>query len=94
MRKALLRIILVALLNIGLIAQMEIVEIEKPQVAKSVSGLVNDPSGAALTEVIVEERTSDWKTVLRSTETNGHGRFHFSRTGNKTLYHLQFSRSG
>jgi hypothetical protein len=73
---------------------MEIVEIEKPQVAKSVSGIVNDPSGAALPGVTVEERSDDWKTVLRSTETDDHGRFHLSRSRNKTIYHLQFSRSG
>jgi hypothetical protein len=56
---------------------MEIVEIEKPQVAKTVAGVANDPSGAALPDVTVEERSDDWKTVLRSTQNDEKGRFHF-----------------
>jgi len=76
------------------VAQLQIVEIEKPQLAKSVGGVVNDPSGAALPGVTVEERSQDWKTILRSTETDRVGRFHFSSTRNKTVYYLQFSRYG
>jgi AMMECR1 domain-containing protein len=44
---------------------MAIVEIEKPQVAKTVAVVVNHPSGTALPDVTVEERSDDWKTVLR-----------------------------
>jgi hypothetical protein len=73
---------------------MEIVEIGTPQPAKSVAGFVSDPSGSALPRVTVEERTEDWKTVLRSTETDDQGRFHFSTTRKKTVYHLQFGRAG
>jgi len=81
-------------LSVGVAGQMEIVEIEKPQVAKTVAGVVNDPSGAAaLPDVTVEERSDDWKTALRSTQTDERGRFHFSR-GAKTVYYLEFSRSG
>jgi carboxypeptidase family protein len=72
---------------------MEIVEIEKPQIAKTVAGIVNDPSGTALPDVTVEQRSDDWKTVLRSTHTDERGRFHFSRSG-KTIYYLEFSRPG
>ena len=82
-----------AFLSVGVAGQMEIVEIEKPQVAKKVEGVVNDPSGAALPDVTVEERSDDWKTVLRSTRTDESGRFHFSR-GAKTVYYLELSRSG
>jgi hypothetical protein len=64
------------------------------ELAKSVAGVVNDPSGAALPGVTVEERSEDWKTVLRSTETDGSGRLQFSSTRNKTIYYLQFSLSG
>jgi hypothetical protein len=64
-------------LSVGVAGQMEIVEIEKPQVAKTVAGVANDPSGAALPDVTVEERSDDWKTVLRSTQTDEKGRFHF-----------------
>lgn len=73
---------------------MEVVEIDTPQFAKSVAGVVNDPSGAALPGVTVEERSEDWKTVLRSTETDGKGRFRFSPKRNQAIYYLQFSRSG
>lgn len=81
------------LLSVGVAGQMEIVQIEKPQVAKMVAGIVNDPSGAALPDVTVEERSADWKTVLRSTRTDERGRFHFLRS-EKTVYYLEFSRSG
>ncbi len=73
---------------------MEVVEIETPQTAKHIAGIVNDPSGGALPGVTVEERSADWKTVLRSTETDESGKFHFARTGDKKVYHLQFARSG
>ena len=79
-------------LSLGVAGQMAIVEIEKPQVAKTVAGVVNDPSGAALPDVTVEERSDDWKTPLRSTQTDERGRFHFS-PGAKTVYYLEFSRS-
>jgi hypothetical protein len=70
------------------------VTIEAPQRSKHIAGVVNDPSGAALPGVTVEERSDDWKIVLRSTETDELGKFHFERTGNKKIYHLEFSRSG
>ena len=94
MRSALCRITVLFLLSLSAVAQMEIVEIEKPQPAKSVAGIVSDPSGSALLGVTIEERSDDWKSVLRSTETDDQGRFHFSATPKKTLYHLQFGRSG
>lgn len=94
MRSALLTIGWLSLLSLSVVAQMEIVEIEGPQSAKSVAGVVLDPSGAALPGVTVEERTEDWKAVLRSTETDENGRFHFSPSRNKAVYCLQFSRSG
>jgi hypothetical protein len=71
---------------------MAIVVIERPQVAKTVAVVVNHPSGTALPDVTVEERSDDWKTVLRSTQTDERGRFHFS-PGAKTVYYLEFSRS-
>jgi Carboxypeptidase regulatory-like domain len=94
MKNALLRIIFPFLFSFSAAAQMEIVEIEKPELAKSIAGVVSDPSGVALPGVTVEERSDDWKTVLRSTETDDHGRFHFSARSKKTIYHLQFSLSG
>ena len=94
MRNALPPIAICSLLSLCAVAQLEVVEIEEPQLAKSITGVVNDPSGAALPGVTVEERSADWKSVLRSTETDARGRFHFSKTKNKTVYYIEFSRSG
>jgi len=93
-RSALLAITWFSLISLSALAQMEVVEIDTPQFAKSVAGVVNDPSGAALPGVTVEERSEDWKTVLRSTETDDKGRFRFSSNRNQPIYYLQFSRSG
>lgn len=82
------------LLTLGISAQHEIVEIEQPQSAKAVAGVVVDPSGAPLSGVTVEERSEDWKAVLRSTETDENGRFHFKPSQNKTVYYLYLSRYG
>jgi Carboxypeptidase regulatory-like domain len=84
---------LLLFLSLRAMAQMEIVDIEKPQFAKSVAGIVTDPSHAVLGSVTVEERSEDWKKVLRTTETDGKGRFRFPARSN-TVYYLEFSRSG
>jgi hypothetical protein len=81
-------------LSFSVSAQLQVVEIKQPQFARSVAGIVVDPSGAALPGVIVEERTEDWKTVLRSTKTDDNGNFHFASSRNKIVYHLYFSHSG
>jgi len=91
----LLVIAVLSLLSLSLAGQgYETVEIEKLQSAKLVGGIVTDPSGAVLPDVIVEERSQDWKTVLRSTGTDEKGRFDFPATQRKAVYYLQFSRSG
>ena len=83
-----------SLLSLSLADQYEIVEIEKPQSAKLVGAIVTDPSGAAVPHVIVEERSQDWETVLRSTETDEKGGFKFPATKGKAVYYLQFSHYG
>ena len=83
-----------SLLTLNAAGQYQTIEIEKPQSAKLVGGIVTDPSGAVLPDVVVEERSQDWGTVLRSTETDDNGRFKFRATQNKAVYYLQFSRSG
>ncbi len=95
MKNALLPIIFLFLFSFSAVGQMEIVEIEKPQLAKSIAGVVTDPTGAAIPGVTVEERSEDWKVVLRSTATDDHGRFHFSaRSRREAFYHLELSHSG
>jgi hypothetical protein len=68
---------LLLFLSLRAVAQTEIVEIEKPQLAKSVAGIVTDLSGAVIGGVTVEMRSEDWKKVLRTTETDDKGRFRF-----------------
>jgi hypothetical protein len=80
--------------TLSLAAQMETVEIPQPQMATAVAGVINDPSGAPLSGVTVEDCSPNWKTVLRSTETDDKGRFHFSRKSKQTVYYLKFSRAG
>ena len=94
MRATLFLIGFLSLLSLSLAGQYQTIEIEKPQSAKLVGGIVTDPSGAAVPDVIVEERSQDWETVLRSTETDKNGRFKFPATPKKAVYYLQFLRSG
>ena len=93
-RNILLHFLCLAVFCSGLSAQNTIVEFEKPQLAKMVAGVVTDSAGAVIPQATVEERSEDWKTVIRSTETDDNGRFHLSPSPNKALYHLEFSRSG
>ena len=103
MRNSLLAIICLLLFSLRAVAQNTIVEIEELQFAKSVAGIVTDPSHAAIGSVTVEERTEDWKKVLRTTETDDKGRFRFKvhskgrfrfPAPTKPVYYLEFSRSG
>jgi hypothetical protein len=102
-RNSLLAIICLLLFSLRAVAQNTIVEIEELQFAKSVAGIVTDPSHAAIGSVTVEERTEDWKKVLRTTETDDKGRFRFKvhskgrfrfPAPTKPVYYLEFSRSG
>jgi hypothetical protein len=102
-RNSLFAITCLLLFSLRAVAQMSIVEIEEPQFAKSVAGIVTDPSGAVMGDVTVEERSEDWKKVLRTTETDDKGRFRFHVRSkgrirfparSTTVYYLEFSRSG
>ena len=70
-------------------ASEEIVEL-RLQRAKCLCGVVtvgNEPVRRAR----VEEFTSDWKKVLRSTDTNEEGRFNFVSVEGREVYSLQIS---
>jgi len=84
---------IVCMLNLWAVAQYQLIEIEELQLSKSTAGVVIDPSGAAIPNVTVEERSNDWKIVLRTTHTDEKGRFHFSRNP-KRVVHLEFSSPG
>jgi hypothetical protein len=66
------------------------VQIEEPQLAQRVEGVVLDPSGAPIPDMTVTDRTESWDAILRSTVTDGKGRFHFSRQKGKNIYYLYF----
>src|SRR6185437_3670577 len=74
-------------------AQYQLIEIEEVQLSRSTAGVVIDPSGAAIPNVTIEERSDDWKIVLRTTHSDEKGRFHFSSDPNRTI-HLEFSSPG
>lgn len=84
---------IVCMSNLCASAQMQLIEVEKVQLSKSSAGVVFDPSGATIPHVTIEERSDDWKMVLRTTHSDDEGRFHFSRHPNR-IVHLEFSSPG
>jgi Carboxypeptidase regulatory-like domain len=75
-------------------AVRELVVIEEPQPAQGVEGVVLDPSGAPIQDMIVTDCTGEWVAVLRSTATDTKGHFHFSRQRGKGVYYLRFDHEG
>lgn len=84
---------IVCVLNLWAAAQMQLIEIQELQLSRSSAGVVIDPSGATIPHVTIEERSDDWKIVLRTTFSDEEGRFHFSRHPNRVV-HLEFSSPG
>ena len=83
----------VCMMNLGAAAQWQLIEIEELQLSKSSAGVVIDPSGATIPQVTIEERSDDWKIVLRTIQSDEQGRFHFARHPNRVV-HLEFSSPG
>jgi len=75
-------------------AGVEIVEIEKVQVVRAISGVVRDPSGAPIAGAAVAEVSADHKTVFRSVTTGKNGGFTLPRESRKKTYHLMISVNG
>ncbi|HSS99150.1 MAG TPA: carboxypeptidase-like regulatory domain-containing protein [Terriglobales bacterium] len=71
-------------------AVREMVQLEEPEVAQRVEGVVVDPSGSPIPDMTVTDRTEHWGPILRSTKTDSKGHFHFSTQRGKNLYYLQF----
>lgn len=94
-RRSQMRLVITAALTCAVFvssakAVRELVIIKEPQPAQRVEGIVLDPSGAPVPEVVVTDRTQDGVTVLRSTGTDRKGHFQFSKQGGKTMYCLRF----
>ena len=73
------------------LAGVEVIEIQKIQVAKAMSGVVSDPSGAPIAGATVAEVSADRKTVIQSTITDANGNFTLPRTHKNKVYHLMVS---
>jgi hypothetical protein len=75
-------------------AQYQVIELADVQLVKSLSAVVQDPVGSPLTNVLVQEFSPDWKTVLRTTATDDHGRFSLATLQGRKIYCLQLSTPG
>ena len=75
-------------------AQYQVVELADIQLAKSLSAVVQDPTGSPLTNIVVQEFSPDWKTVLRTSATDKHGRFSLATVQGRNTYCLQLSAPG
>jgi hypothetical protein len=71
------------------LAGVEIVEIEKIQVVRTISGVVRDPSSAPVPGATVTEVSPDWKTVIQSARTDADGTFAMVPRDRKKVYHLR-----
>src|SRR6267143_7090838 len=54
-------------------AQYQIIELADVQLVKSLSAVVQDPSGSPLTDVLVQEFSPDWKTYGQAQQTTTEG---------------------
>jgi len=75
-------------------AGVETVEIGKIQIARALTGTIVDPSDSVLPGVQVLEVSSDWKTVLRTTTTDGSGNWLLAPVPKQQIYYLRFIANG
>lgn len=71
-----------------------IVELADLQVSSSSSVTVEGPTSEPLGNVVVDEFSSDWKTILCSTKTNAAGVFSLVQVRGRRIHHLQLSAPG
>jgi hypothetical protein len=74
--------------------QYQIIEIEKVQLARSLDAEVFDPAGSPISGALVEELSSEWKEVLRTTKTDPTGKFSFAPVKGRDVYYIQLSMDG
>ena len=72
----------------------QVVELADVQLAKSLDATVQDHSGAPIPKALVQEFSSDWRTVLRSTSTAADGRFSLTPVQGRRIYFIQISAPG
>jgi hypothetical protein len=71
-----------------------LIELADVQLANSVSATIQDPAGAPVPNAVVQEFNADWKTVLRSSSTDTHGKFSFTPAPGRKIYFVQISAPG
>jgi hypothetical protein len=74
--------------------QYQLIELADVQTAKSLSAIIQDPTGAPISKAQVQELSADWKTVLRSSSTDAQGKFSFTPVRGRTIYFFQVSARG
>ena len=75
-------------------AQNQIIELSDVQSAKASSAVVQDRTDSPLSNVLVQECDPEWKTVLRTSATDNHGRFSLAPVQGRRIYCLQLSTPG
>jgi hypothetical protein len=75
-------------------AQNQMVEISNLQLANSVFATVQDQTGHPVPGVAIEEYDAGWKQPLRSTTSDGTGKFSFAPVTGRKIYYLQLSARG
>jgi Carboxypeptidase regulatory-like domain len=79
---------------IRIAAQYQLIELADVQIAKSTGATIQDPTGAPIRNALVQEWSRDWKTVLRSTQTDASGRFSLKPAGGRKVFFIQISAPG
>lgn len=86
--------LLLCLWPFGLHAGVEIVEMARIQFSRSLSAVVITPDGSPLQGAKVEEFNSNWKTVLRTVQTDAEGTFSLDPVKGRKLYYIQVTAPG
>jgi len=72
-------------------AQYQVIELAEVQAGKFLGATIQDPTGAPVRGAIVQEFSSDWKTMLRSASTDAEGKFSFAPVPGRRVYFIQIS---
>lgn len=64
------------------------------QKAQRLSGVIRDPAGAAIPQVVVQEMSSDWTRVLQQTETDAGGHWTLPALRERRVHNVRFLKYG
>ncbi len=92
-RSSAITVVVIGLVS-GAVAGVETVEMQKVQVVRSVSGVVNDPAGVPIEGAVVAELVGDGGRVVRTVQTDENGYFSLPPERNQRIYLIRISRNG